>query len=108
MWWERTGNVDAGERDGAEFLVAEVGPDVGPTVDPCCGAAVGDDGPVVGRVLGWLVGRLVGRLVGWLVGEEGEWDLGATRGGAWALPCCQDSATYPPSGTLSDVTPTDA
>jgi hypothetical protein len=51
VWWDRTGNLDAGEWEavGLPGGAVEVGPDVGPTVDPCCGAAVGsDDGPVVG------------------------------------------------------------
>jgi hypothetical protein len=107
VWWERTGNVEAGVPVGAEVPAGEVEVDrgVGPLVAPCCGAAVAG---AVGPAVGWLVGRLVGWLGGWLVGDEGEWDLGATPGGAWALPCCQDRATYPPAGTLSEVAPTDA
>ena len=52
------------------------------------------------------------RRVGEGVGDDGvggggalAWAAGVTPGGALLSPPCQESATYPPSGTSSDPTP---
>jgi len=78
------------------------------------GAVVADEvGLVVGPCVGWDeggvdVGCCVGCFVGWDVGEDGECEVAPTPGGAWAVPFCHDSATYPPLGTCSAVTPAEA
>jgi hypothetical protein len=69
--------------------------------------------PVVELVGGTVVGWLVGVDVGWLgdavgVGEAVGWAVGVTRGSALLSPPCQENATYPPSGTVSEPTPCDA
>ena len=56
-------------------------------------------------------GLCVGDDVGAEVGEEGggalRWGVGLTRGVALLPAPCQDSATYPPSGTVSEPAPAD-
>jgi hypothetical protein len=80
----------------------------------------GDACGAVEGVADVLVGVAGGAVVGWLVGDDGAWvgegdedgdgdavacAFGATPGGAWLLPPCQDNATYPLGGTFSDRTP---
>jgi hypothetical protein len=83
---------------------------VGPLVDEA-GDVVGapggveDDGAPVGPCEGW--GLDGGRVVGLDVGCT-PCGFGETPGLAWAFPFCHESATYPPAGTLSEVTPDEA
>ena len=111
------GDPVALDEPGDDAGTLELGEVVGEVVDAVVDAVVGvgegadEVGAVadvrVGRGVLVLVGVFVGVGVGWVVGVG----LGAARTGAAtpgarrAAPCCQASATAPPSGTSSEVAP---
>lgn len=107
-WWGELLGRCVGASDAEALSEALADPDVSALV----GLEVGTPPPLVDPWVGWFDGDAggfeVGFEVGCEVGDAGECDVGATPGGAWAEPFCHDSATYPPSGTFSDPTPTDA
>jgi hypothetical protein len=64
-----------------------------------------DCGAWLGRVDGW--GDELGCVEGLVEGLSALWPGAVTRGFAWLDWPCHESATDPPSGTSSDVTPVD-
>jgi hypothetical protein len=102
-WWCFLGPDEAAPvGEGGADVVADGAGDV----VPCAGCAEGD------AEAGCRLGCGLGGGLGWRLGcGDGDGEVctfGFTLGGAWAWPCCQDSATDPPSGTCSDSTPTEA
>jgi hypothetical protein len=94
--------------DRFPVVVADAGPEPGVAVDPGSVGA-GDDGPDPGEpdVCEPPDDGELGRVLGEADGDDVPWAVGATRGFAWLVWPCHESATYPPSGTLSEVTPTE-